>query len=157
MLNAATTMKCFGRAAESLPIFRHVARVYGENLVPDDYRFGGLYNNMALSYQDVGQYALAEECFHRALAAIARCPEPDNELAVTYCNLAELYHAQDALDERVGECLEQAWAHLNAPGLRWDGYHAFTASKCAPCFAYLGYFVYAKELRERAASIYEGA
>ena len=157
MLNAATTLKCFGRAGESLPLFEQVSRVYGDNLDPADYRFGGLYNNMALSYQDLGRFELAEQCFKHALAAIARCPEPDNELAVTWCNLAELYHAQDPLDERVGESLEQAWSHLNAPNLRRDGYHAFTASKCAPCFSYLGYFLYARELKERAASIYEGA
>ena len=32
MLNAATTLKCFGRADESIPIFSHVARVYADNL-----------------------------------------------------------------------------------------------------------------------------
>ena len=156
LLNAATTLKCFGRAEESLPIFEHVCRVYGDNLDSADYRFAGLYNNMALSYQDVGQYALAEQCYKRAMSTIARCPAPDNELAVTLCNLAELYDRQDPLDERVGRCMEEAWAHLNAPGLKMDGYHAFTASKCAPSFDYFGYFVYAKELSERAARIYAG-
>ena len=48
MLNAATTLKCFGRAAESIPIFCHVSRVYSDKLDPSDYRFPGLYNNMAL-------------------------------------------------------------------------------------------------------------
>ena len=38
-----------------------------------------------------------------------------------------------------------------------DGYHAFTISKCAPAFDHLGYFLYAKELKERAAKIYAGA
>ena len=54
MLNAATTMKCFGQAERSLPFFEHVCRVYAEHLDPNDYRFAGLYNNMALSYADAG-------------------------------------------------------------------------------------------------------
>ena len=34
MLNAATTLKCFHHAAESIPIFTHVARVYADHLAP---------------------------------------------------------------------------------------------------------------------------
>lgn len=154
LLNAATTMKCFGRAKESLPVFEHVSRVYAQHLDPTDYRFGGLYNNMALSYQDVGDFRRAEQYFTLALRVIARCPAPDNELAVTWCNLAEMYDRQDAEDARINECMEKAWEHLNAPGLVQDGYHAFTASKCLPTFDYFGFFLYAAELRERVERIY---
>ena len=157
MLNAATTLKAFGRAEQSVPIFEHVCRVYGENLDPLDYRFGGLYNNMALSYQDVGDYDKAEKHFELALRVIERCPSPDNELAVTWCNLAELYDRQDTEDPRIAACMEKAWHHLNAPSVVRDGYHAFTISKCAPTFDYFGFFLYAIELRERAEAIYAGA
>ena len=155
MLNAATTMKCFGRAADSLPVFRHVARVYADNLAPEDYRFAGLYNNMALSYEDVGDYAAAERHFKLAMQAIGRCPHPENELAVTFCNLAELYDKQDPEDPRCAECMERAWENLNAEGLPRDGYHAFTVSKCIPSFDYFGFFLYAAQLRERVKEIYE--
>ncbi len=156
MLNAATTMKCFGLAEDSLPYFRHVCRVYAARLDPSDYRFGGLYNNMALSCADAGEYKEAERYFRLAMGVIARCKNPENELAVTLCNLAELYDRQDPEDERIGECMEKAWEHLNAPGLPRDGYHAFTISKCAPSFDYFGYFVWAKVLKERAEKIYAG-
>lgn len=154
LLNAATTLKCFGRAAESIPIFRHVSRVYSANLTPTDYRFAGLFNNMALSCADVGDCAQAEELFRAAMKVIEKCPAPENELAVTLCNLAELYYKQDAEDLRVNECMEKAWEYLNSPSLLRDGYHAFTVSKCAPSFDYFGYFLYASELKERAAKIY---
>ncbi len=156
MLNAATTLKCFGRAEESLPIFRHVARVYADNLAPEDYRFAGLYNNMALSYADVGDYENAERHFRLAIRSIARCPNPENELAVTLCNLAELYDRQDPEDERISACMEQAWEALSSPTLPHDGYHAFTVSKCIPSFDTFGFFLYAAELRERVRKIYEG-
>ena len=156
MLNAATTMKCFGRAADSLPVFRHVARVYADTLAPEDYRFAGLYNHMALSYADVGDYAAAERHFRLAMQVIARCPKPENELAVTLCNLAELYDKQDPEDERIADCMEKAWEYLNSPTLPRDGYHAFTISKCIPGFDYFGFFLYAEELRQRMKEIYEG-
>ena len=156
MLNAATTLKCFHHAAESIPIFTHVARVYADNLDPADYRFAGLYNNMALSYDDVDDVQSAERFFMLALKTIEQTEHPENDSAVTWCNLAEMYGKRDLEDERVGDCLEMAWDLLNAPGLPRDGYHAFTISKCAPTFDYYGYFVYAKELRERAEKIYAG-
>lgn len=156
MLNAATTMKCFGKALESVELFKQVCRVYADKLDPMDYRFGGLYNNMALSLSDIGEYEQAERCYKRAMQVIACCENPDNELAVSLCNLAELYAMQDGEDERINQCLEQAWEHLNKPGLPRDGYHAFCISKCAPCFDYFGYFLYSMELKERAEKIYDG-
>ncbi len=156
LLNAATTLKAFGHAKESIPVFTHVARVYADNLDPADYRFAGLYNNMALSYDETGDIANAERCFHLALAILEKLDRQANDCAVTWCNLAELYGRRDPEDERVGECLEKAWDCLNAPGLAQDGYHAFTVSKCAPCFDYYGFFLYAKQLRERAEKIYAG-
>lgn len=156
LLNAATTMKCFGRAAESLPVFRHVGQVYSRLLAPEDYRFAGLYNNMALSYADVGDYDSSERHFRLALKTIENCENPGNDMAVTFCNMAEMYDKQDPEDERIGRCMERAWELLNDESLPRDGYHAFTISKCAPTFGYFGYFLYAKELRERAEKIYAG-
>ena len=156
MLNAATTLKCFGRASESIPIFTHVARVYASHLDPADYRFAGLYNNMALSYDDIDDVESAERFFMLALKTIEQTVHPENDSAVTWCNLAEMYGKRDLEDERIGDCLEMAWDCLSAPDLPRDGYHAFTISKCAPTFDYYGYFLYAKELRERAEKIYAG-
>ena len=155
LLNAATTLKCFGRAAESVPIFLHVARVYADHLDPLDYRFAGLYNNMALSFEDMGDFPSAEKHFNLASGILEKCPDTENDRAVTFCNLAELYDAQDPEDPRINICMEKAWDMLNTPSLRKDGYHAFTASKCAPTFDRLGYFLYASELQKRADAIYQ--
>ena len=156
MLNAATTLKCFGRAAESIPIFTHVARVYADNLDPADYRFAGLYNNMALSYDDAGDMESAERFFRLALKIMEKTDEPQNDSAVTWCNLAEMYAKRDLEDPRIEDCMERAWTCLNDPTLPHDGYHAFTVSKCVPTFDYFGYFLYAKKLRERMEKINAG-
>ena len=157
MLNAATTLKCFHHAAESIPIFTHVASVYADNLDPSDYRFAGLYNNMALSYDEAGDMESAERFFKLALKIIGQTEQPGNDSAVTWCNLAEMYARRDPEDPRVETCMEKAWECLNDPALPHDGYHAFTISKCAPTFDYFGYFLYAKKLRERTEKIYAGS
>ena len=155
LLNAATTMKCFGMAKESVPVFTHVARIYAGELDPHDYRFPGLYNNMALSYADTGEYSTAERYFRLACALLEKLPHTENDLAVTMCNMAEMYYAQDAEDPRVEECMDKAWELLSSPELAHDGYHAFTISKCIPTFDLFGYFLYSAELKKRAEEIYK--
>ncbi len=154
LLNAATTLKAYGRADKSIPMFIQVCRVFSEKLDPLDYRFGGLFNNMALSYSDVGDFDSAESYFKKALAVISHCEHPENELAVTCCNLAELYERMGR-DEDIEPMLDRAWEYLNSPDLPHNGYHAFTASKCLPTFEHFGFFIYAHELKARVNSIYE--
>ena len=155
LLNAATTMKCFSLARESIPVFRHVCRVYADHLDPLDYRFAGLYNNMALSYADIGEADSAEKYYRLAIGILEQTPQQQNDIAATWCNLAELYERQNPEDPRIDDCLENAWENLNTPELPRDGYHAFTISKCAPAFDHFGYFLYAGELKKRAEEIYE--
>ena len=156
ILNAATTLKCFGEPENSIPMFIHVSRVYSQQLSPTDYRFAGLYNNMALSYEDMGQYEQAEKYIKSALRLLEKMEGNENDMAASLCNLAEVYFQLDNEDERVEKCMEEAWELLNCPKVKFDGYHAFTLTKCIPAFDYFGYFMYAKELRERAERIYEG-
>ncbi len=157
MLNAATTYKAFGMAEKSLSIFMHVCRVYSDALSPDDYRFAGLYNNMALAYTDVEDYENAEKCYNLALSVLRLCENSENEQAVTYCNLCELYDKQNPEDERIALCAEKAYNLLCCETLAHDGYHAFTISKCAPTLDKLGFFLWASELNKRAKGIYERA
>ena len=149
LLNAATTLKAFGKAPESLPIFEHVCRVYQNNLAPDDYRFGGLFNNMGLSYDDVENFEKAEWCFLQAMKTIEQCVQPEYELAVTCCNIAHMYDHQDPEDPRINEYMEKAWDYLNSDHIPRDSYWRFTASKCLDAFRYFGYFLYVKELESK--------
>lgn len=155
LLNAATTLGCFARHDDALPIFRHVSRVYADNLDPHDYRFAGLYNNMAQSCAALGERERAEELFLAAVRIMGELSGGGCEIAVTYCSMAEMYDAADPEDARIAPALEHAWEALDDPGLRRDGYYAFMASKCLPVFDRLGFFLYAKELKERIDAIHE--
>ena len=154
MLNAATTLKFLGRSDEAVPLFVQVSRVYSEHLDPLDYRFGGLFNNMALAYQDIGEYETAEQYYLKAVSIMRCCRGGDNEVAVTYCNMAELCELMGREDKIEG-MLDDAWLSLTESGLPLDGYHAFTISKCLPTFEHFGFFVYAQALKKRLDEINE--
>ena len=154
LLNAATTLGCFGEHEDALPVFRHVSRIYSDNLDPGDSRFAGLYNTMAQSLVAVGDTEGAESMFRAAIAIMEKLPGGQNEIAVTMCSMAEMFDAADPEDARIADCLEQAWAALDDPALPRDGYYAFMASKCLPVFDRLGFFLYAADLKERIGEIH---
>ena len=120
LLNAATTLKAFGKTEESVKLFESVERVYDATLEKEDYRFAGLYNNMAISYAELGRTEEAEDYFYRALEKLEAIENSECDRAVTYCNLAEMTGNDNYLD-KAAECLAKA---------KKDAYYDFTLSKC---------------------------
>ena len=157
-LNAATTMKAFGETQEAIPYYEEAEKIYNRTLQPEDYRFAGLYNNLALAWTDLGQYERALLYYNRALSLLEKLPGGVMELAVTWVNLACLWERKeenpDRREERIEECLNRAMEHLDRPDAERDGYYAFTCRKCAPTFGYFGWFLAEKELKRRADEIY---
>lgn len=166
-INAATTLKAFGRAGEAMPLYEKAWRAYNGNLDPGDYRFAGLSNNMALAYVDMGDYIRAGKYYQAAMDIMKKLPGGTMEMAVTYVNLACMYdawgHRSDlegdeaapkGWDSRIWSCLDTAMEYLNDPEAVRDGYYAFTCSKCAGTFGYFGQFRRKKELENRAKEIY---
>lgn len=160
LVNVATAYKAFGHADTALPLYEKARDLYEKYLLPDDGRLGGLYNNMALALMDISCFEEARQLFEKALAVMALVPGREPEMAVTYCNLADLTAAElglEAGEAEISRCLEKAMELLNAEGLTRDGNYAYVCEKCAPCFGYYGFFLYKKELTKRAEQIYEGA
>ena len=54
-LNAATTMKAFGDPEGAIPWYEKAEKIYNRSLQEGDYRFAGLYNNLALAWTDLGK------------------------------------------------------------------------------------------------------
>lgn len=176
-VNGATTMKAFGRAKEAMPYYEKAFRAYGKCLDPSDYRFAGLYHNMALTLADLAEFEKAQEYYQKALQIMKKLPEGGMEMAVTYVNLACLYemwevfeetskenteHADgadenhlDVYQEKIEECMELAMQYLNDPQAKRNGYYAFTCRKCAATFGHFGYFQMKRELEQRADTIYK--
>lgn len=158
LVNAATAYKAFGQAKTALPLYRQAREIYEQLLEPGDARLGGLYNNMALALTEPGDYALAEELFEKALHIMSHTEHGEAEMAITYCNLADLAAAQlgmERAERRIGAYLDKAQALLDTVSLPRDGYYAFVCEKCATTFGYYGYFFLEAELLRRAEEIYE--
>ncbi len=160
-LNAATTMKAFGRAEEAIPWYEEAESIYSRLLDPGDYRFAGLYNNLALARTDLEQYDKALSCYERAVEIMEKLPGGAMELAVTWVNLACLHERREQdpekREEQIRLCLERAMAYFDDPNQPRDGYYGFTCRKCAPTFGYFGFFLAEQDLRRRAEEIYGGA
>lgn len=154
LLNCATTLKSFGKASESIPIYEKVSKVYETELPPNDKRKAGLYNNMALALVDIGEYKQAEQFYYKAIAILNENENSENEIAITYMNLAHLYDSNEEI-EKINDCLTKAIKFLNSTNIERNGYHAYVCSKCAPSFGYFGYDIVKNMLEKRAKEIYE--
>jgi len=156
-INAATGFRAFEMSREALPLFQSAQTIY-ETLLPSrDARLGGLYNNMALTLTELGEYSRAEELYRRALDVMTAQPHGETEQAITYLNLADLAAAQygiEAGEEQIISYLDKAEALLDAENIPRNGEYAFACEKCAPVFGYYGYFRTEEKLSARARQIY---
>ena len=158
LINAATGCKAFGRAAEALPLYREARALYESSLPPDDARLGGLYNNMALTLAELGEFREAEDLYRRAIGVMEKQEHGALEVAVTRLNMADLIAAETGLEdgaEEIEKQLAEAERLLDSGELPRDGHYAFVCEKCAPVFGYYGYFVFEEELTRRAKEIHE--
>ena len=159
-VNAATALKAFNRPEDALSLYRRAQVLYEKNLKSDDERLGSLYNNMALTVMSLGDTAEAEQLFFKAIDIMAFKENGELEIAITYCNLADLAAGRDGLEKaenRIAQYLEKAETLLDTETLPHNGYYAFVCEKCAPVFGYYGYFLTEQRLKKTAKEIYERA
>ena len=157
-VNAATACSAFGENERALALFEKARDAYEACGGVRPELLGGLYNNMALACKALGRYDEAFALFDRAMAQMGKLPGGKLEQAITCLNVADAVAAQQGLEEgetRIGELLEQAWELLQDKDAPRNGYYAFVCEKCAPSFAYYGWFLAADELQKEAARIYE--
>jgi len=170
--NAATAFNAFGENERAIELFEKAVEVYEASPQTALHLLGGLYNNMALACVALGRFDEADVLYQRALAIMEKAEHGALEQAITYLNMADAVVAKarvasggntlegDILAEAsceadVQRLLDTAFALLDTPSAPRDGYYAFVCEKCAPTFAYYGYFLADAELRKRAEAIYE--
>ena len=157
-VNAATACSAFGDNERALSLFEKARAAYEacENVRPE--LLGGLYNNMALANQALGRYDEAFALYDRAMEQMGKLPGGALEQAITCLNMADAVAAQEGLEAgetRIFALLDRAWDLLQDEAAPRNGYYAFVCEKCAPSFAYYGYFLASDELQKEAARIYE--
>ena len=159
-VNAATACNAFGENERALALFEKARAVYESGVQVRPELLGGLYNNMALANQALGRYDEAFALYDRAMEQMGKLPGGALEQAITCLNMADAVAARDGMEEgetRIFALLDRAWDLLQDEAAPRNGYYAFVCEKCAPSFAYYGYFLAAEELKKEAARIYERA
>ena len=154
LLNCATALASFNDVEKSIECFDRAIVSYEKNLDPSDKLFAALYNNSSAVYELKGDYEKAEELCVKALSIL----EKYNDLmdkAVTFVNLARLYHRQRRNEEEIAEMFRKSLECLNSPDAVWDTYYAHTCRKCAGAFEDAGLKEEAKELMDRVNEVME--
>lgn len=158
LVNAATGYAAFRKFREAQPLYQAARVMYEAHLDPCDGRLGGLYNNMALTETALSHYAEARELFQKALSIMAQNEHGQGEMAITYCNLADLASAELGPEKAkpfIDDCMKKAMVLIHTESLPRNGYYAFICEKCAPVFGHYGYGIIEKELMQKAREIYE--
>ena len=156
--NVATACNAFGENDRALALFEKARAVYEAAPQTRSDLLGGLYNNMGLTCAALGRYDQAFSLYDKAMAAMAKVPGGALEQAITCLNMANAVEARDGMEAGEGQIfdlLDRAQALLDDPAAPRDGYYAFVCEKCAPTFAYYGYFLAAEDLTKRAEELYE--
>lgn len=160
-LNAATTLKAFNKPQDSLALYEKAKKIYKHKLAPDDKLFAALYNNYAAALTDIKHFSKAEKYYLKALD-ILKATDNYADMAVTCCNLADLYYFLEkekgavlVVDSRINEYLDKSFDLLMNSNIERNGYFAFVCRKCAQAYAFHGRFLQKKELNKIADEIYE--
>lgn len=91
LLNAATAYSAGGNFAQAMRFYRQAVQIYEKLLLPEDYRWAGLYNNMSILLEKMDENEEAADCAKKALAVIEKQEAGDAQTATTLTNLALIY------------------------------------------------------------------
>lgn len=179
-VNIATACGAFGDHERAIRLFEKARAAYESSSQTETQLLGGLYNNMALTCTELRRCEEALALYEKAADLMGRVPDGELEQAITYLNMANTVEVQlgleageqqiNALVERAEELLEAKGEELLGKGeaaltdgtdlraMKQEerarlGYYAFVCEKCAPTFAYYGYFMTAESLTERSEEL----
>ena len=159
-VNCATACNAFGDNERSLKLFEQAKAVYESAPAVSPSLTGGLYNNMALTCAALGKFSDALALYRKAMEVMSNVESGELEQAITCLNMADTLEKMNGMEQsenRIYELLDQAYELLKESHGAEEGYYAFVMEKCAPTFAYFGYFMAAEELEKKAEEIYARA
>lgn len=116
LLNYATAKTAFGEVKEALELYDRVEKIYDWQLPEDDYRYAGLYNNMAQSLLRVNDVKTAGEYFAKSLALLENMNKVESEIATCHSNLAVCLMAQKKFDEAAENLKKSEQLFASLPG-----------------------------------------
>lgn len=149
LLNIASAHRAAGNLEEALKLYKRIEAIYNCNLSPDDFLIASFYNNIALLYQEMGDFGNAVVSLRKALDVIKTFDNGASELATTYSNLGASLVRTGNIDE-AKEMLEKSLAIYD--GIEERGYHYSSAlSAMGEVYFRFGDYQKALEYYEKAA------
>ncbi len=149
LLNAATAYRAAGKLEEAARYYKQALQIYEQTLAPGDYRFAGLYNNLGILLENMGEAQEAIKTLQKALEIVRGLPDSEGEQAISLTNLAMVwFQVQDS--EQAEICLGEAVQLFEQKGAEADEhYHAALAG--------LGEAAFRRKAYTEALSYYEKA
>ena len=157
LVNAGTALSSMGRYEQALEMLEEARRIYARELPQGDIRRGYAANNAGCALEGLKRWGEAHRLYREALDILSHAEGGQQEMAVTHLNMAraaQSEHGQEKAEQVVADHCEKAYALLCSPANARDAEHAFVCGWCADELGRHGFFLYEKELRERARAIF---
>lgn len=149
LLNAATAYRAAGDYATALRYYRQALQIYDGILPPQDYRYAGLYNNMSILLEKMGEDEEAIAYANKALSIIETLEDSEAETATTMTNLALLYFKVNR-SEKAKELLEKALSLFEQSGEDTDAHYSGALAGVAEAWYRMEDYTKALEYYEKA-------
>ena len=146
--NIANAHRAAGKLEQSLMFYNEAMKIYEKNIEPNDFRMASINNNIALLYQEMGDYVNAVAHLKMALCIIEQLSDSKIEVAVTHSNLGASLVQLGRIDEAVKH-LNKALALFRQDEVK-DFHYSAALSAMASLKAQIGEY-------ETAAKLYEEA
>ena len=146
--NIANAHRAAGLLEQSLKFYMEAFNIYEKNIDSNDYRFASLNNNIALLYQEMGDFKKAVKHLEKALSIIDTIKGTEIEAATTYSNLGASLLELERIDEAVNY-LEKALAVYRKDKVKNFHYSAALSAMASAKFKMKKY--------DEAAVLYEEA
>lgn len=99
--NIANAYRAAGLLEASLNCYKEVFSIYENKIPAEDYRFASLNNNIALLYQEMGNFQMAVEHLKKALCIIGQIEGEEISVAITKSNLGASLLELGKVDEAI--------------------------------------------------------
>lgn len=149
LLNTATAYRAGGLLKEAYTYYRRALQIYETILKPEDFRFAGLYNNMSILLEEMGENEQALSLLQQALDIIKAIPGGEMEQATTLTNMGLLYFKLQK-SEDAKQCLTEAMQLFEAKGEQTDAHYSAALAGIAEAHYRMGDYAEALKCYEKA-------
>ena len=145
--NMAGTCRLMGHFDDALQLFHMAEQIYARAGEEQSYAYASVLNNMSLVYRELEDLQPAIDYLEKALTIIWAMPNTQQEIAITYNNLAAMYR-QAGNTAKAMQCVDLAMQYFDQCCEQENVHYAAGLNSLAG-------FLYAERDDERALELYQ--